>query len=243
VREIVGVPGRVEGDVVEIADLFLRRGGVLPRTDGSPPFLDRFENAGYDVAASLAGATEDDRGAGSRPALHESQPVHQAKPAHQARASAFCLPRQPPTARSTTLGVVRGRSASGEMVTSGPCASEAVATTAARTCPVRAVTHTDTAPASGRTATLSAGTWTDADFAVPARETVVTVTRAGTPTAASYKEAVGGAAPLAPSAMPARSRIGTEAADQANSVSRLGCVRESWRSTTAPTTTGTVDRT
>ncbi len=55
VREIVGVPGRVEGDVVEIADLFVQRGGVLSRADGFPPHLDRFENAGYDVAALLAG--------------------------------------------------------------------------------------------------------------------------------------------------------------------------------------------
>ena len=54
VREIVAVPGRVEGDVVEIADLFLRREGELCRADGFPPHLDRFERAGFDVPALLA---------------------------------------------------------------------------------------------------------------------------------------------------------------------------------------------
>jgi pilus assembly protein CpaF len=54
VQEIVAVPGRVEGDVVEIADLFVRRGGELRRADGFPPHVDRFERAGYDVTALLA---------------------------------------------------------------------------------------------------------------------------------------------------------------------------------------------
>ncbi len=54
VREIVAVPGRAEGDVVEIAELFVRRGGELVRADGFPPHLDRFQRAGYDVAAVLA---------------------------------------------------------------------------------------------------------------------------------------------------------------------------------------------
>ncbi|MGL5910909.1 MAG: CpaF family protein [Phycicoccus sp.] len=54
VREIAAVPGRVEGDVVEIADLFVRRDGELRRADGFPPHVDRFERAGYDVAALLA---------------------------------------------------------------------------------------------------------------------------------------------------------------------------------------------
>ena len=53
-REIVAVPGRAEGDVVEIAELFVRRDGELVRADGFPPHLDRFERAGYDVAALLA---------------------------------------------------------------------------------------------------------------------------------------------------------------------------------------------
>jgi pilus assembly protein CpaF len=54
VREIVGVPGRVEGDVVEIADLFVSRGGRLQRADGFPPHVERFEAAGYDVTTLLA---------------------------------------------------------------------------------------------------------------------------------------------------------------------------------------------
>jgi len=54
VREIAAVPGRVEGDVVEIADLFVQRDGVLRRADGFPPHLERFERAGYDITALLA---------------------------------------------------------------------------------------------------------------------------------------------------------------------------------------------
>jgi pilus assembly protein CpaF len=54
VREIVAVPGRVEGDVVETADLFTQRDGVLRRVDGFPPHPERFRRAGYDVAALLA---------------------------------------------------------------------------------------------------------------------------------------------------------------------------------------------
>ncbi len=54
VREIAAVPGRVEEDVVEIADLFTSRGGELRRAEGFPPHPDRFERAGHDVAALLA---------------------------------------------------------------------------------------------------------------------------------------------------------------------------------------------
>ncbi|WP_030527563.1 CpaF family protein [Phycicoccus jejuensis] len=54
VREIVAVPGRAEEDVVEIAELFVRRGGDLVRADGFPPHEDRFERAGHDLAALLA---------------------------------------------------------------------------------------------------------------------------------------------------------------------------------------------
>jgi len=54
VREIVAVPGRVEGDVIEIADIFTSRGGQLVRADGFPPHVDRFERAGYDITALLA---------------------------------------------------------------------------------------------------------------------------------------------------------------------------------------------
>jgi pilus assembly protein CpaF len=54
VREIVAVPGRAEGDVIEIADLFVSRHGELRRADGFPPHREAFERAGYDVAALLA---------------------------------------------------------------------------------------------------------------------------------------------------------------------------------------------
>ncbi len=54
VREVVAVPGRVEGDVIEIAELFVWRGGELRRADGFPPHTERFERAGHDVAALLS---------------------------------------------------------------------------------------------------------------------------------------------------------------------------------------------
>ena len=53
VREIVAVPGRVEGDVVEVADLFTTRGSRLVRADGFPPHPERFEWAGLDLARLL----------------------------------------------------------------------------------------------------------------------------------------------------------------------------------------------
>ncbi|HEX6446651.1 MAG TPA: hypothetical protein VF053_16270 [Streptosporangiales bacterium] len=56
VREVVGVPGRVEGDVVETTDLFVTRGGRLVRADGYPPHPERFERAGHDLRALLAPA-------------------------------------------------------------------------------------------------------------------------------------------------------------------------------------------
>ncbi len=54
VREIVAVPGRVEGDVVEVADLFVTRAGRLTRADGYPPHQERFEWAGLDLPRLLA---------------------------------------------------------------------------------------------------------------------------------------------------------------------------------------------
>jgi pilus assembly protein CpaF len=53
VREIVGVPGRVEGEVVELEPIFIRRGSQLVCIDGYPPHLDRFERAGIDVVRLL----------------------------------------------------------------------------------------------------------------------------------------------------------------------------------------------
>lgn len=53
VREIVAVPGRVEGDVVETADVFVTRGGRLERAQGWPPHVERFEAAGFALADLL----------------------------------------------------------------------------------------------------------------------------------------------------------------------------------------------
>ena len=55
ISEIVGVPGRIEADVIETGDLFVRRGDRLIRTDGFPPYLARFERAGIDVQSLLHG--------------------------------------------------------------------------------------------------------------------------------------------------------------------------------------------
>ena len=54
VREIVAVPGRVEADVVEVADLFVTQEGRLVRAEGFPPHAERFAWAGIDLPAVLA---------------------------------------------------------------------------------------------------------------------------------------------------------------------------------------------
>src|SRR3954451_23665729 len=63
VREIIAVPGRVEGDVVETADVFVTQGNRLMRAEGWPPHPDRFIAAGIDLPALLrpAGATAEPR--------------------------------------------------------------------------------------------------------------------------------------------------------------------------------------
>jgi pilus assembly protein CpaF len=53
VREIVAVPGRVEGDVVETADVFTTRNAELVRADGFPPHPERFERIGIELARLL----------------------------------------------------------------------------------------------------------------------------------------------------------------------------------------------
>ena len=53
VREIVGVPGRIEGDVIEVADIFTSRGNQLERAGGFPPHADRYEQAGVDLISTL----------------------------------------------------------------------------------------------------------------------------------------------------------------------------------------------
>ena len=54
VREIVAVPGRVEADVVEVADLFVTQEGRLVRAEGFPPHAERFAWAGIDLPAVLS---------------------------------------------------------------------------------------------------------------------------------------------------------------------------------------------
>jgi pilus assembly protein CpaF len=53
VREIVGVPGRVEREVIETADIFTTRGDQLERAGGFPPHADRYERAGVDLISAL----------------------------------------------------------------------------------------------------------------------------------------------------------------------------------------------
>jgi pilus assembly protein CpaF len=55
VSEIVGVPGRMEADVIETATLFVRRNDRLIRTEGFPPHADRYARAGIDLQALLHG--------------------------------------------------------------------------------------------------------------------------------------------------------------------------------------------
>jgi pilus assembly protein CpaF len=56
VREVLAVPGRVEGGVIETAELFGTRAGRLVRGPGHPPWADRFARHGLDLAALLAGS-------------------------------------------------------------------------------------------------------------------------------------------------------------------------------------------
>lgn len=55
ISQIIAIPGRAEGDVIETADIFVTRNGVLERADGWPPHTERFARAGYDLAALLGG--------------------------------------------------------------------------------------------------------------------------------------------------------------------------------------------
>lgn len=54
VTEIAALPGRTEGDVVEVAQLFETRDGQLLRATGFPPHEQRFVDHGYDLGALLA---------------------------------------------------------------------------------------------------------------------------------------------------------------------------------------------
>ena len=61
VREVVALPGRVEGDVVETADIFTTRDGRLVRADGYPPHPERFDAHGFDLAAAARADGDADR--------------------------------------------------------------------------------------------------------------------------------------------------------------------------------------
>ncbi len=54
VHEIIAVPGRVENDVIETADVFTLRGGLLTRAEGFPPHPERYARCGHDLATLLA---------------------------------------------------------------------------------------------------------------------------------------------------------------------------------------------
>jgi len=47
-------PGRVEGAVIETADLFVARDGRLVRAAGFPPRAERFARLGLDLPSLLA---------------------------------------------------------------------------------------------------------------------------------------------------------------------------------------------
>ncbi len=54
VREIVGVPGRVEQGIIEVSDLFHLSAGELVRGEGYPPHEERFARAGFRLSDLLA---------------------------------------------------------------------------------------------------------------------------------------------------------------------------------------------
>ena len=56
VGEIIGLSGRVEGDIVETSEIFTTRDRELVRANGFPPHAERFTSSGIDVRALLGGA-------------------------------------------------------------------------------------------------------------------------------------------------------------------------------------------
>src|SRR3954469_10127278 len=65
VREILGVTGRTEGEVIETSELFSSRDGTLQRAGGYPPHPQRYQAAGYELAELLQGQTRFTPGSGS----------------------------------------------------------------------------------------------------------------------------------------------------------------------------------
>jgi pilus assembly protein CpaF len=68
VREIVGLSGRTEGDVVETSDIFHSREGVLVRADGFPPHADRFARIGIELVSVLGPSADEPNSARHTPA-------------------------------------------------------------------------------------------------------------------------------------------------------------------------------
>ena len=56
VNEIVGVPGRVENDIIETEPIFERGGGDLCRVNGMPPRRELYERVGIDIHRLLSEA-------------------------------------------------------------------------------------------------------------------------------------------------------------------------------------------
>jgi pilus assembly protein CpaF len=71
VSEIVGVSGRVEGDVIETSEIFTIQDGELQRAGGYPPHPERFARAGHSVASLLGG----ERHAVDRPRAEDASAV------------------------------------------------------------------------------------------------------------------------------------------------------------------------
>jgi pilus assembly protein CpaF len=57
VNEIVGVPGRVENDIIEAEPIFERTTGELRRTGGMPPRIELYERQGIDIHRVLTGGS------------------------------------------------------------------------------------------------------------------------------------------------------------------------------------------
>lgn len=66
VREITALPGRVDGGVIEMADVFVDRGDGLQRGRGFPPHEDRFREHGFDLAELLESSHSEPPGAWTR---------------------------------------------------------------------------------------------------------------------------------------------------------------------------------
>lgn len=72
VREIVGVTGRVEGEVIETSELFALHRGQLERGAGYPPHPERYELAGIDLNELLGPRVERSLQPAPQPVLRQA---------------------------------------------------------------------------------------------------------------------------------------------------------------------------